>query len=109
MKQKQTACAGSGMLDTTTNFRPRHARPSPLPLYLYFAWRTDVAVPVTLGDGALLAKARAGRLKALVTSRSGRKRIALPPVTQLYVSTSFDKWMEGNDAMQAVSASIAAE
>lgn len=72
-----------------TTLRTPTARPAPLPLYLDPRWRTDAPAPAPVDGGTLLARARAGRIWALASTKATRRAIALPPVEAIYASESF--------------------
>lgn len=75
---------------TTRGFRPpRPARPKPMPLYLEPRWRTDTSALATVDGAALLAKAHAGRIRALASTPAGRRSLALPPVALVYANPTF--------------------
>lgn len=81
---------------TTLSTRPvRPARPKPLPLYLSSTWRTDAPAAAPGTGAALLAKARAGRIRALASCKRTRKLVAMPPVELvLYANDSFRQRVE---------------
>lgn len=90
---------------TTRRARPvRPARPKPLPLYLDPRWRTDDPVPVPVDGGALLAKARAGRIRALASCKGARRLAALVPVEVVWASPSFRARIEAIEGRQTPAA-----
>lgn len=82
-----------------TTLRAPTARPAPLPLYLDPRWRTDAPAPAPVDGGALLAQARAGRIRALASTKATRRAIALPPVDAIYASDSFRQRVEAIAAL----------
>ena len=80
----------------------RPARPKPLPLYLSPTWRTDAPAPVD--GGALLAKARAGRIRALASCKGARRLAAQVPVEVVWASPSFRARVEAIETRRAVAA-----
>lgn len=96
-------------MNDMTTIRPRNirpARPKPLPLYLEPRWRTDapapVPVPVPVDGGALLARARAGRIRALSACKGARRLAALVPVEVVWASPSFRARIEAIQASRSV-------
>ena len=90
---------------TTLRTRPvRPARPKPLPLYLSPTWRTDAPAPAPVDGGALLAKARAGRIRALASCKGARRLAALVPVEVVWASPSFRARIEAIAARSVVTA-----
>lgn len=99
-------------MNDMTTVKPRSirpARPKPLPLYLEPRWRTDAPAPVPVDGAALLAKARAGRIRALAACKPARRLAALKPVEAIWGSPSFRARIEAIQARREGGVAIAAE
>jgi len=94
---------------TTPRARCRRIRPKPQPLYLRPVWRTDAPAPVPVDGAALLAQARAGRIRALAACKGARRLVALEPVKVVWASPSFRARIEAIETRRAAGVAIAAE
>ncbi|SEW19225.1 hypothetical protein SAMN05444851_2015 [Aliiroseovarius sediminilitoris] len=84
--------------------RVRPAGPKPLPLYLRTEWRSDMPAPAPVDGAALLAQARAGRIRALAACKPARRLAALKPVEAVWASPSFRARIEAIQARRALAA-----
>ncbi|WP_298566620.1 hypothetical protein [uncultured Aliiroseovarius sp.] len=100
-------------MNDMTTVKPRSirpARPKPLPLYLRAEWRTDMPTPAPADGAALLAQARAGRIRALAACKPARRLAALKPVVEaVWASPSFRERIEAIQARREGGVAIAAE
>ncbi|WP_347313496.1 hypothetical protein [Defluviimonas sp. SAOS-178_SWC] len=99
-------------MNDMTTVKPRSirpARPKPLPLYLRAEWRTDMPTPAPADGAALLAQARAGRIRALAACKPARRLAALKPVEAVWASPSFRARIEAIQARREGCVAIAAQ